>query len=124
MDFIDYFLAKIHFFSKKGFFVEDLQENTQLFLETKNSKYHIQILENKKITITGGKTNSGTRFPFETEVLVLGSSWGSCSIKPGWIGKNMHFEFVEKISNNPVRTSPVVSAYTQTEGSEKLYLFK
>ena len=124
MDFINHFLAKIHFFSKKGFFVENLQENTQLFLETKNSKYHIQILENKKITITGGATTFGIRFPIETEIVILGSSWGGCSIRPGWVGKNMHFEFVEKIWNNPVRTSPIKCAYAKNEKNKMLYFFK
>lgn len=124
MDFVSHFLAKIHFFSKKGFLIENLQENTELFLETKNSKYHIKILENKKITIMGGKTNFGARFPFETEVIILGSSWGGCSIKTGWVGKNMNFEFIEKISNNPVRTSPIVCAYTTNYKGINSYFFK
>ena len=73
-----------------------LTVGTRLVIETSNSFYEMEILENQPIQIFGGTLNNGQiRFKKPTPMFLHGSTWGGSSIKLDWIcvGMNMEMSF-------------------------------
>jgi hypothetical protein len=59
--------------------VRDLKPGTQLHIETINSIYDIQIVNDLEIKISGGLLrNGGVRFPAPIPAMLVGSTSGAC----------------------------------------------
>ena len=80
-----------------------LQPGIKIEVQTRNTLYHIEILDPNegKIKIQGGKY-----FPEPTEAYLHGSTWGGSMLKLQWIGHEMHME----IGAHKVVTTSAVQA--------------
>jgi hypothetical protein len=70
-----------------GLSVLALQPLTALFVETRNTRYHIIVSRGDEILIQGG-----TFFPDPTPARLDGASLGSSLLKIGWIGIGLRME--------------------------------
>lgn len=98
-----------------GIIPEKLPIGSKILVETKNSVYEIEILEDKKIKISGG-----THLMEPTEGYLTGSTWGGSMLKMGWIGYDMFMEFSFE-NRKPLVTSRVRSAKVVGPNSEWSY---
>jgi len=73
----------------EGVAISSLEPGTLLTVETRNSRYHLIVLdgEAQRALVSGG-----TMFPVRTEVVVRGSTIGGTAIKLGWIGVGLRME--------------------------------
>jgi len=71
----------------KGVIMEDQPFGTKIVVETKNSTYCMEVLEDG-VMLQGGKY-----FPEPRHAYFNGSTWGGSILKSGWIGYDMHMEF-------------------------------
>jgi hypothetical protein len=72
----------------EGIDISKLEPETIIEVQTKNSLYKIELTSNHFVFVEGGY------FPERTKMIFTGSTWGGSMIKPKWIGKDMHLEFV------------------------------
>lgn len=99
---------------EKGFFVSRLPK-TRIILQTQKSRYEIECIEKNKALIIGGTLpDKSARFTTPTEIKILGSSWGGSMLRVDWIGKFMHFEFIEQSSKTHTITSSVLGAAVES----------
>lgn len=73
--------------SEGGVQIDRLDIGTVLEVQTCNSLYTIEVLDNKKFSVQGG-----SRFIHPCETWIGGSTWGGSMIKIKWIGIGMHIE--------------------------------
>lgn len=77
----------------KGFKLSDIPENAKLIIETLNSFYELEIINDNLVTLFGGTTPKGTRFPQPTQCRFIGSTWGGSAVMLRWFGQKMCLEF-------------------------------
>ena len=70
-----------------GLSLHALQPLTALFVETRNTRYHIIVSSGDEIVIQGGAF-----FPDPTPARLDGASLGSSLLKAGWIGIGLRME--------------------------------
>jgi len=79
-------LAKIDN-STEGYFLNELPVGTRLIVQTRNTKYDVEIKDG--IWIKGHHLYC----PDWTKVDFRGSTWGTSILKLHWVGLEMHMEF-------------------------------
>jgi hypothetical protein len=92
----------------EGFNISLLVCGTKIVLETRNSFYEIEIIENSNAFIYGGTKGDDVHFKKQTRVVLNGSTFGGSLIKLDWIGKDMQLELQN--GNKRFLTSPIVEA--------------
>jgi hypothetical protein len=87
-----------------GIDVRSLAHGTTLLVNTKNSHYHVVILnaEHRAVLVKGGNL-----FRDETEARLTGATSGGSTLKSGWIGVGFRMELA--VNGRRVITSPVRS---------------
>jgi hypothetical protein len=99
---------------EKGFFISKLSK-ARIILQTQKSRYEIECIEKNKALITGGTLpDKSARFATPTAIKILGSSWRGSMLRTDWIGKYMHFEFIEQNSKTHILTSSVLGAAVES----------
>jgi len=96
--------------NKNGIDTRKLEPNTKVIVETKNSVYEIEVLDDKgNVLIQGGQF-----FPEPTKAYFNGSTWGGSMIKVGWVGYKMHMEVITRdntvLTTTGVRTARVIGS--------------
>ena len=64
-----------------------LNKGTKIEAQTKNTLYSIEVLENGKYLVQGGR-----HYPDAMPIRINGSAWGGSIIKVNWLGIEMHIE--------------------------------
>ena len=85
-----------------GVQLDELEPGTKIEVQTLNTLYTIEVLENGKYMVSGG-----SYFSAPTETHIGGSTWGSSMLKLKWLGINMHIEMGHPAKNGIITTSPV-----------------
>lgn len=107
---------------KEGIQISLLQPGTKLLVRTKNSFYEFKIIEGSRATVFGGTRENGTtRYPQPVEVAIHGSTWGGRSIKPDWIGQDMHLEFGIVGSDYFLTTTTIEEVIIESPGGDWSY---
>lgn len=86
-----------------GIFLDTLDPGTHVIAVTRNSTYDIEILEEGKFKVQGGKY-----FPEPMETCFNGSTWGGSMLKIKWIGLGMHMEFMHPTKQSKTVTTTKV----------------
>lgn len=96
----------------KGFDFGKLPPRTKIILKTKNSSYELELIENQKAMIVGGRLpNQSLRFSIPTLISPVGSTkTGSLIGKENWIGIGMNFEFIVDQTQQLIITSEIHDA--------------
>ena len=97
-----------------GVQIEQLNPLTELSVRTRNSLYHITIVDpfRSRVLVSGGRF-----FPVRTNVILSGSSLGTSCLKTRWIGHGFCMEINTKdtvIITSPVRTIESNDVQTST----------
>ena len=109
--------------NKHGFMVSKLDFGTKIILHTVCSRYEIQLHTNQKAFISGGnRPDKSIRFPGPVEIIILGSSWGGSMIQTDWVGKSMHFEFIEQEKKLHHRTSNILGAALESPDGKQCFI--
>lgn len=92
--------------NKGGLNVTLLEPGTKLTVETKNSIYSMEVIEGRKVKLSGGMDEKGNiLFPEQIPAILVGSTWGGASLKIDWIGQDM---FMEIMFDQDVLTTSIV----------------
>jgi len=86
-----------------GIFLDTLESGTHVIAVTRNSTYDIEVLEEGKFKVQGGKY-----FPEPVEAYFNGSTWGGSMLKIKWIGLGMHIEFMHPTKQSKTVTTTKV----------------
>jgi hypothetical protein len=89
-----------------GVDVRELAESTIVVVRTRNSRYHLEVVEPEtgRVLLSGGD-----RFPVPTEARLVGATSGGSMLRPGWIGVGLRVEFLQLRQRT---TTSVVDAIT------------
>lgn len=99
---------------KIGLNTRKLKPGTKLEVTTKNSTYHIDILDyGGNVIVHGGKY---AKTP--TKARLTGSTWGGTQLRVGWIGPDMHMEFWFAHMPRPFVTTGVKNCKVMGQGWE------
>lgn len=85
-----------------GVALRSLEPLTSLYVETRNTRYHIIVRAGAEVVIQGGAC-----FPDPTPAHLEGATFGGSLIKLGWIGIGMRMEI--RAGERCVLTTPVRS---------------
>ena len=77
---------------ENGIDTRKLEPTTKIIVETKNSTYEMEILDDKgNVLVLGGKF-----FTEPAKAYFNGSTWGGSMIKVGWVGYKMNMEIISR----------------------------
>lgn len=93
-----------HFGKRPGVDLTSLEAGTLLVVETENTTYNIEILENKRFKVEGGEF-----FPRPLETYVMGCTFGGSTVKTRWIGVDAFVEMGNPLQAGIVTTTIVKS---------------
>lgn len=91
----------------QGVDVSKLETGTKLKVETYNSTYLIEILDFGKVFLSGGKTQSGIRYPNPTQCTIVGCcSYRNGALKLDWIKRDKCL-LLDMDEGKNLQTSPI-----------------
>jgi hypothetical protein len=96
--------------SLEGVTLQSLTPGSTIYARTRHNDYRIFLLDPE----SGRALVEGGRFFVEpTEATVVGSTFGGCMLKMGWIGIGLRLEIL--LNGQPIITSPVQALQVERE---------